>query len=115
MFSKRREREMGKVKALNGRAPTEADVEAGTVVFYIPDSRSTPYEFDHQLPLLARVINPDDGAAPLGSIVTIVQAEKGDNGQVLLGLLLDDGGEAVCMLEEVELIGPAPKDRPTSI
>jgi hypothetical protein len=104
---------MGKVKPLNGRAATEADSEAGTVVFYIPESRSSAYQFDHPLPLLARVTNPDDGAAPLGTIVTIVQAEQGDNGEVVLGLLLDDGGEAICMLNEVEVLGPAPEDLTT--
>jgi hypothetical protein len=101
---------MGKLKMLNGRAATEADSEAGSVVFYIPHSRSTPYRFDHELPLIAKVVNPEGGVAPPGSLVTIVQAERGDNGEVLLGLMFGDGEEGVCMLEEVEVIGPAPED-----
>lgn len=98
---------MGKLKVLNGRAATGADSEAGDVVFYIPDSRSIPYRFDHELPLIAKIINPDGGVAPLGSLVTIVQAEQGDNGEVLLGFMFGDGEEGVCMLGEVEVIGPA--------
>jgi len=100
---------------LNGRVATEADAQERSVIFHIPDSRSTTYYFDHELPLTAKVINPEGGAGPPGSLVTIVQAERGDNGVVLLGLMLDDGGEAVCLLEEVEVIGPAPEDPPFSV
>jgi hypothetical protein len=104
------EGEMGKLKVLNGRAATEADSEAGSVVFYIPDSRSTPYRFDHELPLIARIINPGDGIAPHGSLVTIVQAEQGDNGEVVIGFMFGEGEEGVCTLQELEVIGPAPEE-----
>ena len=100
---------MGKLKVLNGRTATEADSEAGSIVFYIPDSRSTPYNFDHALPLTAKIINPSGGVAPPNSLVTIVQAEQGDNGEVVLGLMFGNGEEGICMLEEVEVIGPASK------
>jgi hypothetical protein len=102
--------EMGKLKVLNGRVATEADSEAGSVVFYIPDSRSVPYRFDDELPLMARFINPESGVVPPGSLVTIVQAEQGDNGEVVLGFMFGDGEEGVCMLEEVEVVGPTAEE-----
>jgi hypothetical protein len=102
-------------KVLNGRVATEADVEQGNVVFQIPEAHSTPYSFDQELPLTAKVIRRESEFLPPGSLVTIVQAERGDNGEVVLGLMLDDGGEAVCMLAKVEVVGSAPEDPPFSI
>jgi hypothetical protein len=99
-------------KVLNGRAATEADANAGAVVFYIQDSRSKPYAFDHELPLLAKVIGPEDnGLGPGGTEVIVVQAEEGDNGTVLLGVLIGDDGEGICMLNELQILGPVPDSR----
>lgn len=96
-------------KVLNGRAATEYDANARTVVFYIQDCRSKPYAFNHELPLLARVIGPEDnGLGPAGSEVIVVQAEEGDNGEVLLGVLIGEDGEGVCMLNELEIVGRFP-------
>jgi len=94
-------------KVLNGRAATEYDANAATVVFYIQDCRSKTYAFDHELPLLARVIGPEDnGLGTAGTEVVVVQAEEGDNGEVLLGVLFGEDGEGVCMLDELEIVGP---------
>ncbi len=99
---------MDELKVLNGRVATERDVEARRVIFFIPDSRSTPFEFDHAFPLLAKVVKKDDmdGFPKPGSLVTIVQAEMTDEGQVVLGLIYGDGEEGVCHLQDIEVIGP---------
>ncbi len=95
------------LKVLNGRVATKDDADAGRVVFYIPDARSVPYRFEHDLPLLAKVTTPDErvGFPPSGSLVTIVQAEQGDNGEILLGLMYGECEEGLCQLGEVEVIG----------
>jgi hypothetical protein len=51
---------MSNARALNGRAATRADVDEGTVVFYIPHGRSTPYEFSRDLPLRARLLASEE-------------------------------------------------------
>ena len=62
---------MSNARALNGRAATQADVNAGTVVFYIPDGRSTPYQFGRDLPLRARLLGPEEQSGfPDGTVVT---------------------------------------------
>ena len=57
---------MSNVRALNGRVATRADADAGEVIFYIPEGRSTPYEFGRDLPLRARFLIPKKAAFPLG-------------------------------------------------
>jgi len=100
---------MGSLKVLNGRVATKADVNANSVVFYIPDGRSVPYEFEHQLPLLARVTKAGDEVnfAPPGALVTIVQAELVDGNDVVLGLMMDGDVEGICDLADVDVLGPA--------
>jgi hypothetical protein len=94
-------------KVLNGRVATEADAETRSVIFYIPDSRSTPYVFEHDLPLRARFISQEEsGIAPDGTEVIVAQAEVGDNGQIVVGLLLGEDEEGICMLHELEILGP---------
>jgi len=98
---------MPDLKVLNGRVATEADAEDRSVVFYIRDSRSTPYSFAHPLPLRARLRSPEEsGIESSGNEVVIVQAERGDNGQILIGLQYGENEEAVCTLEELEILGP---------
>jgi hypothetical protein len=96
---------MSESKILNGRAATKKDFEAGKVIFYIPDSRSAPYSFGRDLPLTARVVNPDlgDGCPPPGTPLIIVQAEITDGEYVTLGVIYGDGDEGVFALEDVEL------------
>jgi len=96
------------LKVLNDRAATKEDAQAGRVVFHIPDSRSIPYQFDNELPLLAKVTTPDEdnGFPPPGALVAIVQAELGDNGQILFGVMYGHGEEGICQPGEVEVIGP---------
>ena len=100
---------MGLLKVLNGRIATEADVDAHSVVFYIPDGRSVPYTFEHELPLLARVTKTEDEVnfAPPGTLVTIVQAELVDGQNVVLGLMMDGDVEGICDLADVDVLGPA--------
>lgn len=95
---------MSNRRALNGRAATKADSEAGEVVFYIEEGRSAPYSFGRDLPLRARLIGAEDttGLAQ-GTVIEILQAEVGDTGDVLIGFVTD-AEEGVCMLHEIELI-----------
>ena len=95
------------LKVLNGRVATEAEAAAKSVVFYMPEGRSVPYDFGQDLPLFARVvIHDDENGYPYGLIVTIVQAEQGDNGEVALGLMFGEDQEGISMLSDVEVIGP---------
>jgi hypothetical protein len=94
------------LKVLNGRAATSEDAEKRSVVFYIPDSRSVSFTFDRSLPLKAVVTKPDDGDGfpPPGSVVYVVQAEIGDNGEVVIGLMYGDDQEALCLLRDITVI-----------
>lgn len=94
-------------KVLNGRAATAADAEDNKIVFYIPDSRSIPYSFGQDLPLRARLVDPErSGIAAPGDEIVVVQAERGDTGDVLIGFLYGDEQEGVCQLDEIEILGP---------
>jgi hypothetical protein len=97
---------MSKPTAINGRVATQADVDTGNCVFFMPDQRSTPFSFDRELPISAVVILEDDAQnfAPKGTVVTIVQAELGDTGDVLLGVLYGDDQQALCLLSDVEVV-----------
>jgi hypothetical protein len=88
--------------ALNGRVATEADVDAGTVIFYIADGRSIPYRFERDLPIRARIVS-DESGYPAGTEIEILQAEVGDTGDILIGFLVGED-EGVGMLHEFELI-----------
>jgi hypothetical protein len=95
---------MSNVRALNGRAATQADVDAGTVIFYISDGRSTPYQFGRDLPLRARILGPEEQSGfPDGTLIDVLQAEVGDNGEVLIGFVVGEE-EGICQLNEIELI-----------
>jgi hypothetical protein len=95
---------MSNVRALNGRSATQADVDAGTVVFYIPDGRSTPYYFGRDLPLRALLLGPEEQSGfPDGTVIDVLQAEVGDNGEVLIGFVAGEE-EGICQLNEIELI-----------
>ena len=74
-------------------------------IFFAPDNRSVAYSFGRELPVTAKVVKADDGDGfpPPGTIVQILQAECTDDGSVVLGFV-HDGGDCVCMLEDVEVI-----------
>jgi hypothetical protein len=79
-----------------GRAATQADVEAGTAVFYVQgESEAAPIT----LPCCA-VQTLDDGTQ---KSVVVVQAELGPRG-VILGVRPLTGGNAVCMATEVQFL-----------
>jgi hypothetical protein len=95
------------LKVLNSRVATEAEAETRSVVFYIPEGRSVPYSFGQNLPLQAKVvIHDEENGFPFGSVITIVQAEQGDNGEVIFGVMYGVDQEGICMLSDVEVIGP---------
>lgn len=90
--------------ALNGRAATQADQDAETVIFYIPDGRSVPYRFKRDLPLRARLLGTEETTGfRVGTEIEILQAELGDTGDVLIGFIAGEE-EGVCMLHEIELV-----------
>ncbi len=95
---------MSKRQIINNRVATEAEGEAGEVIFYIPDHRSIPYSFRRNLPVTAVVTKPDvgDGFPAPGTILEIVQAELVDGKDVVLGFINGDD-EGICMLEDVQL------------
>ncbi len=90
---------------IQGRVATQADVDSGSCVFFIPDERSKPYQFDRLLPIPARLTSEHeiDGMPPNAEIL-IVQAEIGDTNDVLLGFLTKDLVEGICQLAEVEVL-----------
>jgi hypothetical protein len=94
------------LKVLNGRAATSEDAEKRSAFSYIPDSSSVPFTFDRSLPLKAVLTKPDDGDGfpPPGSLVYVVQAEIGDNGEVVIGLMYGDDQEALCLLRDITII-----------
>jgi hypothetical protein len=54
---------------------------------------------------VVKIVKPDDGDGfpPAGTTVEILQAERTDTGDVVLGFVYD-GGDCVCMLADIELI-----------
>jgi hypothetical protein len=95
---------MSKRRALNGRVATQADQDAKDVIFYIPDGRSVPYRFEHDLPLRARLVGTEETTGfPIGTEIEILQAEIGDTGDALIGFIVGED-EGMCLLKEIELI-----------
>lgn len=92
-------------RVIQGRVATQADVDSGVCVFFIPEDRSAPYSLGHPLPITAKIVRPNDGSAfpASGTLVQIVQAEIIDNTEILVGFITDDS-EGVCTLEDVELL-----------
>jgi hypothetical protein len=78
---------MPKRCALNGRVATQADHDAGKVIFYISDGRSVPYRFERDLPLRARLVGTETGFL-VGIEIQILQAEIAPNGDVLIGFIV---------------------------
>ena len=92
----------------NRQAATEADVDKGDAVFFVPDKRSRPYSLDRPLPARAQIAKPirverSDETIPAGTNVEVVQVEIVDEKDILVGFV-NQGVPGVCMLEEIELI-----------
>ena len=90
-------------RPLNNRIATEEEANAGEAIFFIPDQRSEPYTFGQDLPIMAKVTKLDehDGFPCPGTRIQIVQAEKVDGKDVVLGFLNGEE-EGICMLEDVQ-------------
>lgn len=79
-----------------GRPATEADVQAGRAVFYVPgDSAAAPMS----LPCCAMRSREDGSEEP----VVVIQAEIAPQGTIL-GVRPLGGGNAICMDTEVRLL-----------
>ena len=90
----------------------EEDCKAGRAIFYVPDNRSTVYDLGRPLPLPARIRQDTETRTadqkeiiPAGTPIEVIQCEIGDNGEILVGFRYD-GGEGICMLNELEIIEP---------
>lgn len=88
---------------IQGRVATGADFHSGVAVFYVPDGRSAPYPLGRDLPISAELVKSDGCDWPVGSRVSIVQAEISDGKHVTLGVLHGDE-QGVCSLEDVKLL-----------
>jgi hypothetical protein len=84
---------------------TQADVDSGKAVFWIPDARSQVYDLGYFLPAEATAkttIEFGEGESiPEGATMTVVQAEIVDGADVLLGFTYGDT-RGVCALDQVE-------------
>ena len=81
-------------RAWNGLVAKESDVIAGEAIFYIKDGRSVPYEFGRELPIRARFVGEDSGF-PTGTEIQIMQAERVDTGDVIIGYLCEETNQAL--------------------
>ena len=81
---------------ITGRQATVEDVRAGRAVFYV-EGESTPFEM--KLPCCGWQRLADGEEVP----VVVIQAETGPTG-TLLGVRPLNGGNGVCMAEEVRLL-----------
>ena len=87
---------------------TQADVDEGRAVFWVPDFRSKVYDVGLPLPADARLlcdieVEKAGDLIPAGTTVTVVQAEIVDDKDILIGFRYA-GGAGVCAFEEVRFI-----------
>ncbi len=88
---------------------TLARLRKGQAIFYVPKRKSRVYDLGRPLPIPARVRVPMEVGAgeiiPVGTAITVVQAEIVDGVDVLIGFRFGDGAEeGLCMLDEIELL-----------
>jgi hypothetical protein len=85
---------------------TEADVDQGAAIFWVPDSRSKVYDLGVPLPVKATVkVDMDLGNGqyiPAGTLVHVTQSEIVDDSDVLLGFVYS-GGQGICELDQITL------------
>ncbi|WP_162052214.1 hypothetical protein [Pontibacter pamirensis] len=94
--------EWRKTPCLKERIATEEDVEAGRAVFFI-ESEGTDIQhapLDIGAPSLAYHIDQDTSEKTL---VVVIQGEQVDE-QEVAGVRYLDGGNGLCMLQELEFI-----------
>jgi hypothetical protein len=85
---------------MRGALATEEDVEAGRAVFFLGNLDEVPARPSAMhLPALALWSDPELGAR---RPVIVIQVELGQ--QHLAGIRFLEGGNGVCLLEELELI-----------
>jgi hypothetical protein len=84
---------------IEGRAAVEQDVRDGRAVYYV-EGPSKP--IDISLPHCARL--HEEGCCPAIPVI-IIQAERPDGGDVLIGYRPLSGGNGICTLDEIELVG----------
>lgn len=88
------------VPHVEGVLATEADVKAGRAVFFLDNLDAIPARASSKrLPALALWPDPDLGAH---RAVIVIQIEIGQ--RELAGIRFLEGGNGVCLLEELEMI-----------
>jgi hypothetical protein len=92
-----------KTPLIQGHAATKTDFDSGMAIYYIPGGRSSPYWLGQNLPIRAELVKADGMGWPVGTQVSIVQAEILDGKHVTLGVLNGDK-RGVCPLEDVKLL-----------
>jgi len=97
------ERSKMRAPLIQGRVATEADFHSGVAVFYVPDGLSAPYSLGRDLPIRAELVKSEGTDWPVGSQVSIVQAEISDGKDVILGVVHGDE-QGICTLEDVKLL-----------
>ena len=87
---------------IKDRIATEEDVKLGRAVFYLEnEGTGTEHQaLDIQIPSLAHQIDQETKEKKL---VIVIQAEKADE-QEVIGLRYFEGGNAVCLLFELEFV-----------
>jgi hypothetical protein len=88
------------------KSATESDVREGRAIFYVKDDRSVPHDLGRPMPLAAivkKTMEVSGGKSiPPGTSIMVVQAEKPDDGSVLIGFRYN-GGQGICTIDEIEL------------
>ena len=92
----------------NQRPATQADVDDGKAVYWIPESRSTVYDLGFSLPAQAvtrKSVECSEGEEPIpaGTSITVIQAEIVDNSDILIGFTFGQR-QGVCALDEIEFL-----------
>jgi hypothetical protein len=91
-----------RLRAFSGAVATLDDVQAGRAVFALVDTADPrPLEMELPQPLIWWA---DDGEQ--AAVAVQAEAHVGPDGEVMevLGLILPDGGSAVALLEDVDLV-----------
>jgi hypothetical protein len=90
------------VPCMRGALATREDVRAARAVFHVADpANTTARPAAMSLPALA--LWPDPDANNLPRPVVVIQVEHGGN-RTVAGIRFLDGGNGVCLLEELEMI-----------
>jgi hypothetical protein len=91
-----------RLQAFSGALATLDDVQAGRAVFALADT-ADPRPLEMELPQPV-IWWEDDGAQ--AAVAVQAEAHLGPDGELMevLGLILPDGGSAVALLEDVDLV-----------